>query len=1053
LSIDVAPDGESIVFDMLGDLYSLPIGGGTATRITSGLGFDSQPAISPDGKRIAFISDRSGSNNLWVADADGANARKLSSDSQWGGISPAWTPDSRYIVVTRRAVKANEFTMFHVDGGKGVKLNGAGDDAEVWGAGATISPDGKFLYFAQGVDSNGPVRNFPVTQISRYDFATGAVDQVTRGEGGAVRPALSPDGSLLVYGTRDEAQTGFRIRDLGTGADRWLTYPVQRDAQENFRPPSRDLLPGYSFTPDGESIVFNAEGKIWRVDVESGEKSEIPFTVDIDIEIGPDLTAPYRVVEGPLTATLIHDPRMSPDGERLVASVLTKLYVMDAEDGAEPRRLTSGDAWEFKPVWSPDGRWIAYVTWSMNDGGHIWRMRSNGSGRPQRLSDVPAFYTDLVYSPDGRTLLAMRGNEYMRHQTHSEFGGLAIPLELVSLPSDGGSQTVITAARGARNPHFSADPARVYLYDETGLFSIQPDGSDRREELTVTVPRGLSLGEKPPTAEMVTLSPDGRHALALVAKQVWAIPVTRSGGKPPTVDIRGPALPAAQLTDIGADFFGWSEDGSSVYWAIGHSFFERPFDSIEFRPEEEEEEEDEDDGEDEDEPFVPRDEHESVREYLFSVVVPRHTPSGSVLLRGANVTPMSGAATAAMDSVLENRDILISGNRIAEIGASGAVAAPEGTEVIELAGKYIVPGFIDAHAHWEFRTDDVLEPQNWTLTANLAYGVTAGLDVQTASKDYLAYRDFVETGQSVGQRAFMTARGIFSENDFQSYEATLSYLRRYKEHYRTNNIKSYMVGNRKQRQWVVLASKELGLMPTTEGAGDQKMNITHAIDGMHGNEHTLPDSPIFRDVVELFARTRTAYTPTLIVQYNAESMREFFFTRTDVHDNPKIRRFYPHNRLDQLTQRRPGWQQDDEFQFRQAAAQAAKIQRAGGLVGIGAHSELQGLGYHWEMWAFEMGGMTPVEVLRAATIDGARIIGVDQDLGSLEAGKLADMVILDANPLEDIRNTEAIDRVLQNGRIYDGDSLDQVWPDAVPLAPNWWWPEDDPRFNPGATTQ
>jgi len=331
--------------------------------------------------------------------------------------------------------------------------------------------------------------------------------------------------------------------------------------------------------------------------------------------------------------------------------------------------------------------------------------------------------------------------------------------------------------------------------------------------------------------------------------------------------------------------------------------------------------------------------------------------------------------------------------------------------------------------------------------------VTAGLDVQTSHKDYLAYRDFVDTGQSVGQRAFMTAEGVFGRNDFQSYEATLSYLRRYKDHYNTHNIKSYMVGNRKQRQWVILASKELELMPTTEGGGDQKMNITHAIDGMHGNEHTLPDSPIYRDVVELFARTRTAYTPTLIVQYNAQRMREYFFTRTDVHDNPKIRRFYPHNRLDELTQRRPGWQNDDEFQFRQAAAQAAKIQRAGGLVGIGAHAELQGLGYHWEMWAFEMGGMTPVEVLRAATIDGARIVGIDQDLGSIETGKLADMVILDANPLEDIRNTETIDRVVQNGRLYDGDTLDQIWPDTTPLAPFWWWSEDDPRFNAGATLQ
>jgi len=1055
LSIDVLPDGKTLVFDLLGDLYTLPITGGQATRITSGLGFDSQPRVSPDGSWIAFVSDRSGSVNVWIAKPDGSDARKLSDESQFEFISPAWTADSRYIVVTKTALKP-ELTMYHIDGGTGVTLAGAKEDDKFWGVGAVASKDGRYLYFAKGEDSNGPVENFPAAQVSRYEFATGMIDQVTRGEGGAFRPELSPDGSQLVYGTRDETRTGLRIRDLVTGADRWLTYPIQRDAQENFRPPSRDVLPGYSFTADGNAIIYNADGKIWRVNVDNGQREEIPFTADIELDIGPDLTAPYRVEQGDLTATLIQDPRLSPSGDQLAASVLTKIYVMDAEPGAQPARLTSGDAWEFKPVWSPDGRWIAYVTWSMNDGGHIWRTRSNGRGRPEQLTDIPAFYTDLVYSPDGETLLAMRGNEYMRHQTFSEFTGLGIPLELISLPSGGGEPTVVTSANGARSPHFGTDDERVFLVDEAGLFSIQLDGTDRREELVVTGPRGNRRGEKPPMAESIRVSPDGTHVLAFVNKQIWAIATASIGGKAPTIDVRGAALPAAKLTDIGADFFGWTADGKSVWWAIGKSFYQRPIASILFREDDEEENEDDDEDGDEDEeesPFVAKDEHEAVVKLSFDVVVPRNTPSGSMLLTGANVIAMSGATTDDMNMVLENQDLLITDNRITAMGASGSVDAPDGAEIINISGKYIVPGFIDTHAHWEFRTGDVLEPQNWTLTASLAYGVTAGLDVQTSSKDYLAYRDFVETGQSVGQRAFMTARGIFGNNDFKSYDATHAYLRRYKEHYRTHNIKSYMVGNRKQRQWIILASQTLGLMPTTEGGGNQKMNITHAIDGMHGNEHTLPDSPLFNDVVELYAKTKTAYTPTLIVQYNAESLREYFFARSEIHDDPKMQRFYPHNRLDELTQRRPGWQRDNEFQFRQAAAQATKIQRAGGLVGIGAHGELQGLGYHWEMWGFEMGGMQPVEVLRAATIDGAKIIGIDQDLGSIETGKLADMVILNSNPLDSIRNTTDIDRIVQNGRLYAGDTLDEIWPEQKPLAPFWWWSNDDRRFSTDAITQ
>ena len=583
---------------------------------------------------------------------------------------------------------------------------------------------------------------------------------------------------------------------------------------------------------------------------------------------------------------------------------------------------------------------------------------------------------------------------------------------------------------------------------------MQTDGSDRRLELVVTGPMGNRRNEEPLPAEMVTISPRGDYALAFVNKQLWVVATSQTGSVAPKIAVTKPALPAVRITDIGADFFGWSQNGDAVHWAIGNTWYERRLDTIDFyEPKEPDGDESNDDASDDnesddDQPFVPADEDTAVSALVIDVVVPRATPSGQILLTGANVITMHGASTAAMARILENHDLLVVDNRVAALGPSGTVAREDDAEVVDVAGKTIVPGFIDTHAHWEFRTGDVLEPQNWSLVANLAYGVTTGLDVQTAHKDYLAYRDFQQTGQSIGQRAFMTAEGVFGNNDFQSYEATHAYLRRYADHYHTKNIKSYVVGNRKQRQWVVRAAKELGLMPTTEGGGDQKLDLTHAIDGMHGNEHNLPDLPIYDDVVQLFARTRTAYTPTLIVQYNAQSMREYFFTRSDVRDNTKLQRFYPRNRLDELTERRPGWQTDAEFAFVEGAELTAKLQRAGGLVGVGGHAELQGLGYHWEMWAYAMGGMTPAEILRAATIDGARIIGVGEDLGSIEVGKLADLVILDANPLDDIRNTTAIHQVMQNGRLYDGDTLDQVWPEARPLPAFWWWSVDDRRYYP-----
>ena len=1117
ISLDVDPGGGEIVFELLGDLWEVPMAGGEASRLTSGMAYDSQPRISPDGEWIAFVSDRDGNDNLWIARRDGSEPRKLSSGRQGSVVSPSWTADSNYVLVTQRGGGSPQVRMYHIDGGSGISVGGGEPEGGGGGRGGggaptrlgvQMSPDGDFLYFAQTAGGGSGIARW---QIARMDLRGGEVDVLTQAEGAAIRPVLSPDGDRLIYATRHETQTGLRIRDLTTGADRWVIWPVQRDEIESGGAPSRDTFPGYAFTPDGREIVVTFDGKIHRVDVESGATTPVPFTADVELEVGPDLDFPYEIPQGPVRARLVQSPAPSPDGKRMAFSVLTKIYVInvgqvateedDMSGGSRrggngngaagsagnggnaartagndsggngtssttarqaappaapaPARLTSGDAWEFTPAFSPDGQWIAYVTWSMNDGGHIWKTRADGSGTPQRLTTYPAFYTDIVFSPDGERIVGLRGNEYMRHQTFSEFGGLRIPLDLIWLPAAGGDPTLVVPARGVGAPHFAGDPERIFVYSNDGLISLRWDGTDRRTHIRVTGP-GRAGSARPPAAESVLMRPDGKWALADVNNQLWVVAVPPPAGEAPTVNVRSPSLPVERLTDIGADYYGWADGGATIFWAIGSTVYRRPFDSIDFTPEDEEDEEAEAGGEEagagdpddpeaeqaqeeeeqEEEAREPLDLDEHVEALEIVMEFPRATPEGTIALRGATVVTMAGGAGGP---VIENADVVVVDNRITAVGPRGSVSIPPAAREIDVSGAYIVPGFIDTHAHWEFRTHDVLEPHNWTLIANLAYGVTVGLDVQTSTNDYFAYQDLVETGQSIGQRAFMTGPGVFSNNDFQSYEATLAYLRRYKEHYRTPNIKSYMVGNRQQRQWVVKAAQELQLMPTTEGGRDMKMDITHAIDGMHGNEHTLPAIDLYKDVVELFARTKTAYTPTLLVQYGGPIARLFFFTRTEVHDDAKLNRFYPHNRLDEMTRRPGDWVRDDEFSFDEAAAAAARLQRAGGLVGVGGHGELQGLGYHWEMWALGMGGMTPAEVLQAATIDGARIIGFDGDLGSIEEGKLADLVVLAANPLEDIRNTNTIRYVMKNGELYDGGTLDQIWPIERPLPRFWWW--------------
>ncbi|WP_088183714.1 amidohydrolase family protein [Sphingobium sp. Z007] len=1010
---DMAPDGKTILFDLLGDIYALDAAGGTARPVLSGMAFERNPVFSPDGKQFAFTSDRSGVTNLWIANADGTGLKQLSHDSSVAiYTSPAWSPDGRFVTVSRtvHSILAFELFLYDKDGGTGIQITKAGSpdnwDGRLNAMGAVHAPDGRTLYYATKRGHTWTENDLPNWSIARRDLKTGVEETIIQSAGGAMRPALSHDGRLLAYASRNGMKDGLRLRDLETGEDKWIAFPIDRDGQDGGY--YADLLPRFSFMPGDKALLMSVGGKLARLEIASGARTDIPFTAPVKLGLGPLTRVAQKEEEGPVRVRVVQAPRQSPDGKSVAFTALGGLYVQSLAPGATPRRIIAQDA--FQPAWSPDGKTLVYVTWTAQDGGHVWTVAAGG-GTPRKLTRFPAFYTQPVFTPDGKGVVALRANHYDRLRAVSEIDP-ARPTDIVAMAAQGGPARLVTHAMGARLPHFAAD-GRLLFYSGSGVSSVPLSGGDPQVELRVVAPGLGQYFPDPAPVDEVRLSPDGRHALVKYFAQIYLIDVPpTNGSEPPTIDLNAASVARYKVTRIGADFTDWADKGSTLTWSVGSTFRRLPTAQA-----------------------LAGNGEAAAESFALPVELPRDVPHGSILLRGATVMPMAGGQDA-----IANADILVTDNRIVAVGPSGSLSVPAGATIRDLTGKYVVPGFVDTHAHWFEIRRAIQERGHWDFAANLAFGVTSGLDVQPFTPDVFAYQDMIDAGMMRGPRAWSTGPGVFVNAQIRSKQDAVDVLTRYRDHYRTRNIKSYMIGDRAQRQYMVEAAKDLGMMPTTEGASDMVLNLTHAIDGFSGNEHSIPVSPLREDVVRLFAQSRTSYTPTVSVAYGTTPALFDFIINKRPQDDAKWTHFVPSGIVSEKLRNRH-WMPPEAQSWQSIAADAVAIQRAGGLVGIGSHGEMQGLGYQWEMQAFAAGGATPMETLKAATIGSAEVIGHSADVGSLEPGKFADLLILDADPLADIANAMKIGAVMKNGRLYDPATLDEIWPRSD-KAPESWFAQD-----------
>lgn len=1003
MNVDVSPDGRSIAFDLLGDIYTMPITGGSPVRIAAGLPFEMQPKFSPDGAKIAFTSDRGGGDNLWIMNRDGSDKRAVTKETFRLLNSPDWTPDGRYLIgrkhfTTGRSLGTGEIWMYHLGGGDGVKLVKKPNETYQKELGEpAFAPGGKSIYFSRNTT---PGDTFQYAQdstdevfaIDRFDIATAETTRIAGGAGGAVRPTPSPDGKWLAFVKRERAKSKLYLKDLATGAERKIYDALDQDVQETWA--VHGVYPAMDWTPDSKSIVFWAGGKIRRVTTD-GAASEIPFRVADDRDVIDPPRPAVEVAPDAFDTTVPRFAAMAPDGRSAVFETLGKLYVKSLPGGA-PRRLTgSNEGFELFPSFSRDGRRIVFVSWTDDGMGLIRTVSANG-GSAATVTPAPGIYRRPRFSPDGKTIVFEKGASGNRLS-----GRYAEAPGVYRVPAGGGAMTRVSA--DGANPHFGADNDRLFLsvFEDRmlKLISVDMNGEARRVHAT-----GELLAD-------YQVAPDGRH---LAFRENWAAYVMPMTAGPQEIGAgkSATAVPVVKASEGGAAFLGWSNAGA-VNWSLGSTLYSASLsDMIPASPPSPDDKE-------------PKKFEPPKAGVSLAMRVNADKPGGVTVIRNARIVTMAGAD----GGVIKNGHIVIRGNRIASVGA-GEAAYPAGARVIDAAGKTVVPGYIDAHAHGAQAEDGIIPEQNHTAIGHLALGVTTVHDPSNDAVEIFPASELQRTGKIVAPRLFSTgdvvygakAPGFFSE--ISNYDDALAHVRRLKAQ-GARSIKNYNQPRREQRQQVVAAALAENMTVVAEGGSLFTMDMSLIADGNSTLEHNIPQAVLYEDVLSFFAQTKVAYTPTLVVTYGGLAGDPYWRYATDVWTHPILSRHVPPHILQPANVRRTKAPEED-FVDRVSAREAKKLADRGVMVSIGAHGQEEGLGSHWEMWSFVRGGMSPLEALKAATVTPATALGYITDIGTLEEGKLADLVILDANPLDDIANTDEIDAVMLNGRLYDAQTMNEI---------------------------
>lgn len=1011
MNLDVSPDGKDIVFDLLGDIYIMPVTGGQAKVLRQGKAMEVQPRFSPDGRKISFTSDAGGGDNIWVMNRDGSNARQVTKENFRLLNNGVWTPDGKYIIARKhftstRSLGAGEMWMYHINGGVGlqltVKKNDQQDVNEPW-----VSPDGRYVYHSEDIYPGGVFQynknpNDQIFVIKRFDREKGITENVTGGPGGAVRPQVSHDGRLLAFVRRMRTKSVLYIRDIETGEE-WPVYDkLSKDQQEAWT--TFGVYPGFAWMPGDKSIVIWAGGKIRKVDAAGVNMAEeIPFTCNVKQQITEVVRFKQDINPDEFKVHVIRHAVTSPDGKWLVFDALGYLYKQALPNG-KPVRMTDAAEYEYDPAFAPDGKSIVYVSWNDSTGGSICTVKITG-GKPEKISGKKGIYRTPSYSHGGKWLVYEKeGSSNILGPAYTSRPGIYI------MPATGGDEEFVLN-KGER-PVFSKDDSRIFFETGSGLekafSSCKKDGSDERMIFKSTY------------AKQFTVSPGEDWIAYTHLHQVYiaAFPHT---GRAITIGSDTTEFPLRRVSKDAGYNLHWSGDGNMLHYTLGNQYYTiKLHDLFQFV------------GGKPDSSFVI-----PVQGAAIDLVAKTDKPEGLLAFTHARIITMDS------DSVIENGTIVTDGNKIKTIGKTGDVVIPEDAKQIDCNGKTILPGFIDAHAHAGHFYSGIVPEKHWPYYANLAYGVTTMHDPSANSEFVFANSELVKAGQMVGPRMFSTGTILYgADGDFKavinSYDDAKSALARTRS-FGAFSVKSYNQPRREQRQMVIEAARELKMEVVPEGGSFFYHNLSMILDGHTTIEHNIPVAPLYDDVIQLWKNSGTASTPTLIVAYGGLSGEYYWYQHGNIWEKERLLRFTPRPVIDTRSRHRT-MAPEEEYENGHILVSKSlkKLNDAGVPVNMGAHGQLQGLGAHWEIWMMAQGGMTNMEALRTATVNPAKSLGLDDYIGSLKPGKLADLIVLDKNPLENIYNTESIRYTMVNGRLYDAETMNETGNYSKPRSKFYW---------------